>query len=124
MNHILRRLTFNNLIKNSTNLQPCHYISKQSRSQNDIHTKDIIDRKDVFHKSVLNESGHKNVFKNNYRIAATLIGVNKNKEERRRIRTEYEAKQFVKSLTPSERLIIKDELLLDEQHNVVITDGI
>ncbi len=69
-------------------------------------------RKDIYFKSVLNESGHKNVFMNNYRIATTLTG---SRKKRTSLMTEYEATQFVKSLSPTERLIIKDKLILEEQ---------
>jgi hypothetical protein len=72
-------------------------------------------RNNIYYKSLLNEKGHKNVFFNNYRITTTLIG---EKSSRKRITTELEARQFVKSLTPSERVIIKEELILDEKENV------
>ena len=73
-------------------------------------------RKDIYFKSVLNESGHKNVFMNNYRIATTLTG---SRKKRTSLMTEVEATQFVRSLSPSERLIIKDRLILEEEEEKI-----
>ncbi len=73
-------------------------------------------RKDIYFKSVLNESGHKNVFVNNYRIATTLTG---SRKKRTSLMTEVEATQFVRSLSPSERLIIKDRLVLEEEEEKI-----
>ena len=84
-----------------------------------IHSKqneNLTNRKDIFYKSVLNEHGHKNVYFNNYRIAATSLGSLKN---RKRINSANEAKQFVNSLTPNERTFIKDELIIDEKDNSI-----
>lgn len=89
--------------------------SNPTPTQGDIPSKNNpSSRSDIYHKNLLNEKGHKNVFFNNYRITTTLIG---EKSRSKRITTEFEAKQFVKSLTPAERNIIKDELLLDEKEN-------
>lgn len=83
---------------------------------NETQTKNLTNRKDIFYKSVLNEHGHKNVYFNNYRITATSIGSFKN---RKRIKSANEAKLFVNSLTPNERIFIKDELILDEKENQI-----
>lgn len=92
-----------------------HSASNPTPTQGDIPNKNNpSSRSDIYHKNLLNEKGHKNVFFNNYRITTTLIG---EKSRSKRITTEAEAKQFVKSLTPAERMIIKDELILDEKEN-------
>lgn len=92
-----------------------HSASNPTPTQGDIPSKNNPSfRSDIYHKNLLNEKGHKNVFFNNYRITTTLIG---EKSRSKRITTEAEAKQFVRSLTPTERTIIKDELLLDDKEN-------
>lgn len=129
MQSIATRISFLNsqrkcatlLFNTRINIQQCVLIHSNPRTPGDIQGKDVSNRKDLYHKSLLNENGHKNVFFNNYRIAATLIGSN-TKDHRKRIVSENEAKLFVKSLTPKEREIIKKELLLDEHENLKIKE--
>jgi hypothetical protein len=105
-------------------------IHSNKNRHGDIQTQDnkhLTNRKDPYYKNLFNGGGggtttssvgHKNVFFNNYRIATTLIGAsNKYKNERKSIVTFHEAKQFVKSLTPNERLIIREELINDDKDN-------
>jgi hypothetical protein len=67
-----------------------------------------------YYKSLLNDYSYKRVLNNNYRISMTLIE-NEYNENRKRITTAFEAKQFIGTLTPSERQIIQEELLIDEK---------